>query len=175
MSSYIVYGPCVYLIKEVDTQICKIGCTADLKTRLATLTWKCGFELVVIDAIAAPTLGVAFKLETFLHKHFKSQRIRGEWFSFDAVASTWKQIGKDHLEVLNKQDALYRLDSIPKQQEIRPATSRKHTQKKWTPPYPPEALAITEAYVSSSRPPIKQSDIPEKKPPTLADLLLYLK
>lgn len=163
MSSYVAKGPCVYLIKEVDTQICKIGCTSDLKTRFAALKNKCGYDLEIIDTISTPTLGIAFKLEAFLHKHFKSQHIRGEWFSFDMVEPTRKDVGKSQLKILKEEDSQYRALPIP----LKPPQERRAWT--WTPP-----LDVSD-YISPDAPEKKMANGTPKKDWTLWDLLRFAK
>jgi hypothetical protein len=67
----------VYLIKTVQNDSYKIGCSKNVYKRLEQLQTSCPFELIVIHRIFSTD---AFLLESKLHDYFSAYKIRGEWF-----------------------------------------------------------------------------------------------
>jgi Meiotically Up-regulated Gene 113 (MUG113) protein len=67
----------VYLIGSESSPLVKIGRTTDLLRRLADIQNMSPVKLTVLWR----TEGSA-GLETALHRHFKAQRVHGEWFDF---------------------------------------------------------------------------------------------
>ena len=71
------YNGLVYFIHvEGDMNVFKIGCTANLKTRLQDLQ-VCHYRLLQVYATIENVLR---KKETELHRFFQTKHIRGEWF-----------------------------------------------------------------------------------------------
>lgn len=72
----------VYLIHNPDTKQTKIGITDSLNRRHAQLLTASGSELQMLIAIQLqPDYDEdAGFIESFLHEHFKSKRMIGEWF-----------------------------------------------------------------------------------------------
>lgn len=71
--------PSIYIMHDLNTNYCKIGYSKNPQYREKTLQSE------------KPTIKLLFSYkgnrvdEAFLHKHFKSKRIRGEWFNLDTV------------------------------------------------------------------------------------------
>jgi len=96
----------IYIILNIDENTHKIGYSKDIEERIKGLEVANSSELKCIHEY--PTKYNASMLETFLHRHFKSKHIRGEWFklndndikSFDSVCEGFeKRI--DFLKQLN--------------------------------------------------------------------------
>lgn len=75
-SSFEVKGY-VYLIHRVGADEYKIGMATDVDRRLRELQVSNGGKLEVIHAIATDW---ARELEETMHRHFRKERLRGEWF-----------------------------------------------------------------------------------------------
>lgn len=89
MPFYDVTGPCVYLLREEDTAMFKIGRTSLFKERHAVLERERSCKLVVINLISVSSRTAASQLEAYLHRYFAKQRVRGEWFCIEDQLSTW--------------------------------------------------------------------------------------
>jgi hypothetical protein len=73
----------VYLIKAENTDRYKIGCTANLKSRLKSLRIKNPYELKLIHAISTFDIEA---LEETLHGKFAEYRVHSEWFELPKEA-----------------------------------------------------------------------------------------
>ena len=73
----------VYIMAHKSLGILKIGVTSDLKRRLATVSNDMGYDLKMV--YHTKPLKDAFKLERELHKIFKNNRWKGEWFELSHV------------------------------------------------------------------------------------------
>ena len=85
----------IYLVHITGSNFYKIGYTKNIIKRLATLQTANALELVIIERFFSLN---ANYLEMQIHKHYESQRVRGEWFQFSK-----KQV-KDFVSVLNNLD-----------------------------------------------------------------------
>lgn len=70
-------GGYIYLINRVGSDEYKIGMSVDLARRLAELQVSNGGELAITHFVAT---NWPDELEETMHSHFRSQRLRGEWF-----------------------------------------------------------------------------------------------
>ena len=70
----------VYIIRAGNRGAIKIGVAANITRRLAQLQTGNPFELIVMATIPCDSYLQAYDLEGRIHKIFKRQRIRGEWF-----------------------------------------------------------------------------------------------
>jgi hypothetical protein len=68
----------VYLLKEINGNHYKIGCTRDPNDRRKTFNVKLPFEAAYICLIPSQDMHA---LESALHYRFASKRVNGEWFS----------------------------------------------------------------------------------------------
>lgn len=72
-----VSGAGVYFLQD-DLGRVKIGVTKDIAARKAAIQTGSGSDLHLIRFVA----GAGQKVEKWLHRRFKDQRVRGEWFAF---------------------------------------------------------------------------------------------
>lgn len=70
-------GGYVYLVRRVGTDEYKIGMSADCDRRLSELQVSNGGKLEIVNIIATDWPD---DLEETMHMHFRTQRLRGEWF-----------------------------------------------------------------------------------------------
>jgi len=75
-------GKSVYIIRESWRGLCKVGCTADVKNRLASIQSAMPQQCAVV-ALFRSNRGRA--LESFIHDQFAIKRHRGEWFELSAA------------------------------------------------------------------------------------------
>ena len=70
----------VYFIRAGKKGPIKIGMARNVARRMATMQTGNAFELNLLASLKCTSRGDAQILEKQIHKRFKSQRIRGEWF-----------------------------------------------------------------------------------------------
>ncbi len=86
-------GAGVYMIRSGVTV--KIGCAANLQARLQSLQAGTFTPLCVVGYIERPDKRAAQLLELDLHRQFKDERVRGEWFRLtDDILSALQQHGQ---------------------------------------------------------------------------------
>jgi len=68
----------VYLMFDEENEVCKIGATnGRVEKRLRELQTGNSSKIHVMDIFETPN---PFKIENFLHIHYRTQHKRGEWF-----------------------------------------------------------------------------------------------
>ena len=68
----------VYLMFDEENEVCKIGATTGrVERRLRELQTGNSSKIHVIDTFETPN---PFRVEKFLHNHYRLQRKHGEWF-----------------------------------------------------------------------------------------------
>ena len=70
----------VYFVRAGNRGAIKIGVARNVKRRLETLQTGNPFELKLLATIPCSDKAKALNLDASIHRFFKSQRIRGEWF-----------------------------------------------------------------------------------------------
>lgn len=70
----------VYFVRAGNRGAIKIGVAKDIKKRVDELQVGNAFRLNVIASIPCDCREQAFDLEKKIHRFFRRQRIRGEWF-----------------------------------------------------------------------------------------------
>lgn len=68
----------VYLLKNEDHQVYKIGKSNTTKNRITQLSTGNHSELTIVETFETP---YAFEVESALHKKYRNKNIRGEWFN----------------------------------------------------------------------------------------------
>jgi hypothetical protein len=70
----------IYLIRNGESFIFKVGIAQDVESRLAQLQTGNPVELVIVSSYGFPN---AENVEKVLHQKWSGVRMRGEWFEFD--------------------------------------------------------------------------------------------
>jgi predicted GIY-YIG superfamily endonuclease len=98
----------VYFIQAGKKGAIKVGITNNVEKRIETLQIGNPYELRVLSLIPCESRAHAFEIERRIHKFFRRQNIRGEWFT-----------GNIDLKKMNERFGSYdyRYHSNPKQQE----------------------------------------------------------
>lgn len=72
----------LYVLKNLETNLVKIGVTSNITRRMNELQNSSGCHLVLM--YLSPELDKAYELESKLHEFFSAARGLGEWFRVDA-------------------------------------------------------------------------------------------
>lgn len=80
----------VYFVQSGKTGPIKIGISRNIEKRLETMQTGNPNLLRLLFCIEADSRGHAREIECWLHRRFKSQHIRGEWFSGNIKLSRLK-------------------------------------------------------------------------------------
>lgn len=70
----------VYIVKCDDTGLCKIGYSADIKTRIKNIKQASPTQIRLIATLESAD---CITHEEYFHNFFADKKIRGEWFSLD--------------------------------------------------------------------------------------------
>lgn len=70
----------VYIIRAGNRGSIKVGVAGNVERRIAVLQTGNPFELKIMATIPCGSYAKAYETESRIHKIFKRQRIRGEWF-----------------------------------------------------------------------------------------------
>jgi hypothetical protein len=81
----------VYLARNLDDELCKIGFTSNPRCRAATLSSEARARVRIISFAAARQ---GRQLERIAHRCYDRWRVRGEWFALDAeqISKFWKRV-----------------------------------------------------------------------------------
>lgn len=67
----------VYFIKNIETNLIKIGFTYDLLTRISTLATEYKTKMELVHYVSSSDIGT---VEKIFHTMFSNKRTKGEWF-----------------------------------------------------------------------------------------------
>jgi hypothetical protein len=107
----------IYLVENESTDLCKIGYSKDVFRRVADMQVSNPIKIIILYryfTIDAP------KLESDLHKYYKLQHLRGEWFkltsyqknSFLSTASALDREIEKSVELLGASDSSARIEFL---------------------------------------------------------------
>jgi hypothetical protein len=94
-----------------DDEPIKIGWTYDIAARISQLEKPLPFSLECVEYIVVVD-GGAWIIESALHRHFKSKRIKGEWFDirkeeiFPAAEIVGAELGFGEIEAIDHKGVL---------------------------------------------------------------------
>lgn len=67
----------IYLVKQTDADLYKIGVSSEPEKRLKSLQTANGALLELINKVS---VDFGYKVEKAIHNHFRSKKTMGEWF-----------------------------------------------------------------------------------------------
>lgn len=79
----VAIGSGVYFLKPIGHEVVKIGISKSVPTRTKQLEESMPYQLENLLTLQPPSYYCLRDLESCLHQHFASERIKGEWFKLE--------------------------------------------------------------------------------------------